>query len=75
MFLSIIFNDAEFVCYFKAVNKTTRNVEVSIEYKPVSIGRLRLWMTVEGSLDKMKELGRFLSIFMVHRCVGVTQMQ
>jgi len=43
--------------HLKVVNKTTDSVEVSIEYKPVSIGRLRLWMTVEGSLIKMKELG------------------
>eukprot|EP00795_Rhopilema_esculentum_P001508 gene1508-15950_t len=39
------------------VNESTKSVEVLLEYKPVSIGRLRLWMTVEQSLSRMKEFG------------------
>ncbi|XP_065064159.1 lipid scramblase CLPTM1L-like [Rhopilema esculentum] len=43
--------------FLRPVNESTKSVEVLLEYKPVSIGRLRLWMTVEQSLSRMKEFG------------------
>eukprot|EP00794_Sanderia_malayensis_P019133 gene19133-21050_t len=43
--------------YLKPINTSTRTMELRIEYKPVSIGRLRLWLTIEQSINHMKDFG------------------
>eukprot|EP00112_Aurelia_sp_Birch-Aquarium-sp1_P001106 Seg1114.5 transcript_id=Seg1114.5/GoldUCD/mRNA.D3Y31 product="Cleft lip and palate transmembrane protein 1-like protein" protein_id=Seg1114.5/GoldUCD/D3Y31 len=43
--------------YLTLVNTTTKTAEITIECKPVSLGRLRLWMTVENSILQMKQYG------------------
>ena len=46
-------------------------MEMSIEFKPVSLGRLRLWMSVENSIIKMKDFGEFLSFLSVVNILGI----
>lgn len=43
--------------HLKLINESTRTLELTIEYKPVSLGRLRLWMTIEQGISRMTEYG------------------
>lgn len=39
------------------INPDTRNGTLDISYSPISIGKLRLWTTLMGSMAMMRELG------------------
>lgn len=43
------------------VNKTTKEIPLALEYSPISLGKLRIWSSVQQSLATMQSLGNCLN--------------
>lgn len=43
--------------YLKPVNKSSSEMQLKINYAPISLGKLRIWSSVHHSLNSMKDLG------------------
>lgn len=52
------------------VNKSSSEMELKINYSPISLGKLRIWASVHHSLKSMKDLGMtpIMSMSLVNSC-------
>ncbi|XP_020892943.1 cleft lip and palate transmembrane protein 1-like protein isoform X2 [Exaiptasia diaphana] len=43
--------------HIQPINKTTKEIPLTVEYSPISLGKLRIWTSVQQSLATMQVLG------------------
>ncbi|CAM1298503.1 CLPTM1L (predicted), partial [Pycnogonum litorale] len=58
-FLPVLYVDklTDRLSNYKVINESSSHVSLTIQYSPIALGKLRLWLQVSQSMDMLKTLG------------------